>query len=138
VLAEDPFVRMGERPASSVAIFEELKQGRVGLVPISLITDQPILPSSSFRSAMLSFMLGHYVVHCRNVWHVIPFRTMLGHAVMNCRDVCHVVPCHAMLGYALIPCCDVCHVAPCHTILGHALIPCCDVCHVFPCRHSLS
>jgi hypothetical protein len=22
---------------------------------------------------------------------------MLGHAIMLCRDVCHVVPCHAMM-----------------------------------------
>ncbi len=67
------------------------------------------------------YMLSHAVMHCRDVWHVISFRTMLGHAVMHCRDACHVVPfiCF-MLSHAIMHSRDVCHVISFRSMPYHA------------------
>ncbi len=43
-----------------------------------------------------SSMLGHAVMHCRDVGHVVLCRAMLGYAVMHCRDVSHFAAFHAM------------------------------------------
>ncbi len=61
-----------------------------------------------------------FIMHCRDVGHVIPRHAMLGHAIMHCRDVCHADPfiCF-MLSHAVMHSRDVCHVIlfrsmPCH------------------------
>ncbi len=52
-------------------------------------------------------------MHCRDVGQNVLCHAMLGHAVMHSRDVSHFAPFHAMPCF-IMHCRDVSHVVPCH------------------------